>query len=192
VDEFRPIPFPLIPAWIRRCFFGRSTYGLIHGIEEINLDPFSTLSELIDNPGVAIRPTTNDLVEVERRLVNDVGPGVFEHLCVSLLQLEHPDQVWAQVGGSGDGGLDGIGADASGNVIGLLQCKWRYWGEPTDFMSAWNRSDREYRRVLASLIHPSELSAVSGLEFWGRGHVARLVVKHASRLPLARSLRVAD
>ena len=42
--------------------------------------------------------------EVERRLVESVGPGTFEHLCVSLLQLEFPEEVWVHVGGSGDGG----------------------------------------------------------------------------------------
>ena len=45
-----------------------------------------------------------DLVEVERRLADFVGPSTFEHLCVALLQLEHPDEIWEHVGGSGDGG----------------------------------------------------------------------------------------
>src|SRR5690348_10737098 len=30
VDEFRPIPVPRVPAWIRRSLFGRSTYGVVH------------------------------------------------------------------------------------------------------------------------------------------------------------------
>lgn len=94
VDEFRPIPGPLIPAWIRRSLFGRSTYGQIHSLDALDLDPFAILDRLIDHAEQIAREWTNSPREIERRLLNDVGPSSFEHLCVALLQLKHPDEVW--------------------------------------------------------------------------------------------------
>ncbi len=126
VDRFRPIPFPVIPAWIRASLFGRSTYGEIKPIGELELDPYNILDRLIENPSSVTRPWTRNIFEIEQRLLSDIGPSTFEHLCVALLQLEHPDEIWAHVGGSGDGGVDGVGADQFGNVTSLLQCKWRY------------------------------------------------------------------
>ena len=84
VDQFRPIPFPLIPAWIRRSLLGRSTYGRISPLPELGLEPYSVLDRLIEKPEQAERPWTSDVAEVERRLVDAVGPNTFEHLCVAL------------------------------------------------------------------------------------------------------------
>lgn len=188
VDRFRALPFPLVPAWIRRSLFGRSTYGRIRPQPALRLDPHSVLDRLIDHPEAVERPWTTDPAEVERRLVNDVGPNAFEHLCAALLQLEHPEEVWAHVGGSGDGGVDGIGAGPDGRAVGLLQCKWSYQGEEVHLANPASRGAG--RRILAALIHPEAVAAHDGVAFWSRHHIAALVVKHARRLPLAISLRV--
>ena len=119
----------------------------------LKLDSHATLDRLIDYPEQIAREWTNQQDEIEWRLLTDVGPSTFEHLCVALLQLEHPDETWAHVGGSGDGGVDGIGADANGNVVGLLQCKWRYDGEPLSFATPWSNDSKAQRRIVASLIH---------------------------------------
>ena len=191
VDKFRPIPFPAIPAWIRRSLFGRSTYGRIHAPGVMDLEPFSVLNELIEEPSHVVRPWTIDPGEVERRLVTDVAPSSFEHLCVALLQLEHADQVWAHVGGSGDGGVDGIGAGEDGRVTGLLQCKWKYGGEPVDFATPWGRSETDgRRRILASLLHAEKVPIPDGVQFWSRKEISRLVIKLAAHLPIATSMRV--
>lgn len=188
VDQFRPLPFPLVPVWIRRSFFGRSTYGRIWPISELDLDPYPILDQLLDNPEWVARAWTDDAKEVERRLVDGIGPNTFEHLCVSLLQLEHPDQVWAHVGGSGDGGVDGIGAGADGKVVGLLQCKWAYYGE--DVAPADKALHGTVRQVLAALVHPGDMLPIEGVDLWQRDHVASLVIKHSARLPIALSLRI--
>jgi hypothetical protein len=189
VDDFRAIPLPVIPAWIRRSLFGRSTFGTVKPLGALNLDPFYALDKLIDQPGRIVRDWTCNPEEVERRLLSDVGPSAFEHLCVAILQLENQDDVWAHVGGSGDGGVDGLGADHSGMVTSLLQCKWAYWGEPLDFASPPGDSGL-HKKYLASLMHPNEIGISDGIQFWSRPHIARLVIKHAARLPLAVSLRV--
>jgi hypothetical protein len=188
VDRFIPIPFPLIPAWIRRSLFGRSTYGRISPLEELGWDPYPILERLMKK---SVRPTirwTTDLDKVERRLLDGVGPSSFEHLCVHLLQLEEPHSIWMHAGGSGDGGIDGEGASRSGKVTGLLQCKWSYDGE--DIGLSGGRSEGKVRQVVAALICQKAPKARKGVEFWSRRDVATLVMKHHRSLPLAKSLRI--
>jgi hypothetical protein len=107
---------------------------------------------------------------------------------VALLQLEHPEEVWVHVGGSGDGGLDGIGAGSGGEVVGQLQCKWRYDG--SDVEIADPNFSGSVSQVLAALIHPEKVAEREGIEFWSRRKIAALVIKHAARLPIAQSLRI--
>jgi len=191
VDGFRPVPVPAIPAWIRKSLFGRSTFGQVHAPGVLDLDPYRTLDKLIDQPDRVSYKWTVDRREVERRLLSDVTPSSFEHLCVALLQLEHPDEMWMHVGGSGDGGVDGLGSDATGNVTGLLQCKWAYWNETLSFETHWaSPPTNSYRRIVTCLLHPTPLREESGVEFWSRGHIASLVLKHAKHLPMALSMRV--
>lgn len=187
VDEFRAISFPLFPAWMRRSLLGRSTFGRVKPMPEYGLFPFPVVDGLMRRPARPAFPWTRDPLEVGARLVDMVGPTAFEHLCVALLQLERPQEVWLHVGGSGDGGIDGIGANADGASVGLLQCKWAYWGgevfgdSPPDVEPPM--------RVLASLLHGAARPG-SPVEFWGRDRIVELVLAHAARLPLAVSLRI--
>ena len=188
VDCFHAIPYPAIPAWMRRSLFGRSTYGRIAPAPFTSTDPHAELSRLLESSVRSAPAWTGEVREVERRLIDGVGPSAFEHLCVALLQLEDPQSVWVQVGGAGDGGVDGIGADEQGSVVGLLQCKWAYWGG--DQFSANDTAVGVQRRILAALLHPETTRIQAGVEFWSRERVATLVLKHSARLPLAASLRV--
>ncbi len=188
VDEFHEIPFPSVPSWVRRSLLGRSTYGHVAAFPSLGLDPYSVLEQRLQHPAPPARSWTHRPSEVQRRLLDDVGPNSFEHLCVALLQLEYPEQIWVHVGGSGDGGVDGIGADANGNVVGILQCKWEYWGG--EAFSRRRLSNRGLRHILAALLHEEHLQAHEGVEFWPLSHIGSLVIKHANRLPLALSLRV--
>lgn len=188
VDEFRRISFPLVPAWIRRSLLGRSTYGRISPIRGLNLDPYSVLDQLLDHPQKAVHDWTVRPADVAGRLADGVGPNTFEHLCVSLLQLEYPEEVWIHVGGSGDGGVDGIGANADGKVVGLLQCKWSYGGE--EIVVADKALHGAVREVLATLLHADAIRPRAGVELWRRENIVSLVIKHATRLPLAMALRI--
>ena len=134
-------------------------------------------------------PETSDLNEIEERLVTDIGPGTFEHLVVALLQLERPNEVWMHVGGSGDGGVDGVGADREGRVVGLLQCKWRFDGSELPFEEGAKLGDG-ITRFVACLIHPSGLTAARGSILLDRSKIAELLLKHADRLPWAKSMQV--
>ena len=188
VDRFRAIPFSAFPAWIRRSLLGRSTYGQVKPILEHGLDPYSVLDRLLDKPEQAERGWTQDIIEAGRRIIDAVGPNTLEHLCVALLQLEHPEQVWMHVGGSGDGGVDGVGADANGSTVGILQCKWAYQGG--DVFAERSTAHSITRQILAALLHPEGVQVQDGVEFWPLTYIASLVIKHANRLPLATSLRI--
>ena len=180
VDKWREVPFSSYPAWIRKSFFGRSTVGRIHSVFE--RDPSQILDELIDDPCQPIPERTGEISEIEERLISEIGPYEFEHLVVALLQLEQPDRVWRHTGGSGDGGVDGIGLNADGEICGLLQCKWN--GGSPDVPGHWQK---EY--YFASLLKEPR-SKKGSVHLWGRRKIAALVKKHAPQLPWALALRV--
>jgi hypothetical protein len=184
VDEFVPIPVPQIPAWIRRSLFGRSTYGVIRADIHAG-DPHQVLSALMEAPSFAKRDWTLDPVAVRARLMETVTPDIFEHLVVALLQLEQPELAWLNVGGSGDGGVDGIGVDDSGAVAGLLQCKWSYWGEAVFSAKPQSTPARTY---LATL-HGSGSAKGADLVL-DSAWVVSSILKHHASLPLARTLRI--
>ena len=189
VDEFKAIPVPRIAAWIRRSLFGRSTYGIIHP-DQIGGDPHAVVSSAMENDGFEQREWTLDTRLIENRLISDLTPSTFEHLMVSLLQLEHPSEVWSQVGGSGDGGVDGVGAAQNGEVAGLLQCKWQYWGEDvfsTD--SIWYSGKTLFRKYLAALRY-DESVAPQGCIFLDRPKVVSMILQYHTRLPQALSMRI--
>lgn len=186
VDKFVPVPVPQIPAWIRRSLFGRSTYGVIHKDSRTG-DPHEILSALMEAPAFAKRDWTVDPAAVRKRLMDTVTPDIFEHLVVALLQLEEPELAWLNVGGSGDGGVDGIGVDEAGAVAGLLQCKWSYWGEATFGSKPMNSAARTYlATLLGSGPAPGADVVLDG--DW----VVAAVIKHRAALPLARTLRIGD
>jgi hypothetical protein len=188
VDSFITIPFAGIPAWIRRSFFGRSTYGIIEPRKDLNLDPVAELDHLMEVGPSTDWKLTRDHAEVMRRLVHIVGPTSFEHLCVALLQLEEPDAQWMHVGGSGDGGVDGMGYRAGEKAVELLQCKWAYNGEPVEI--AGQARGRAIRQILASLLCRKDITPPEAVDFWGPEQIVRLILKHANQLPIATTLRV--
>lgn len=191
VEEWVAIPLPRIPASIRRSLFGRSTYGVIHPDHDIGLDPFEVIATIMRSENISVSSWTCDPLQVERRLVDNITPSALEHLIVSLLQLEHENEVWSHVGGSGDGGIDGVGAAENGSVSALLQCKWQYWGgdifyDPT----LWNPRIDNIKRYLASLRYPVGVRIPDGVEFLDRPAIAKLILRHAARLPQAMSMRI--
>jgi hypothetical protein len=188
IDSFRAVPLPLIPAWIRRSLLGRSTYGFVHPLPEVHLHPYPALDRLIESPERTNWSWTTDIAEVERRLINGVGPNAFENLCVALLQLDYPNQVWLHAGGSGDGGIDGIGTGVNGTIEGLLQCKWAYSGDEVPIAAPGIQAS--VQQILAALIHPDAVGVPPGVNFWSRHEIARRVIRYANRLPLAMSLRI--
>lgn len=189
VDEFKAIPVPRIPAWIRRSLFGRSTYGVIRQ-DDISGDPVQVFEQLLGNDRFQPREWTLNVGEIKKRALEDLTPAAFEHLAVSLLQLEFPEESWLQVGGSGDGGVDGIGYGRDGQVSSVLQCKWQYWGEDAFLEeTVWQGSAPERKRFLAVLRYTGDIRP-KACEFIDADGIALLIAKHYSKLPQALSMRV--
>jgi hypothetical protein len=76
VDNFKPIPVPRIPAWVRRSLFGRSTYGVIHP-DEVCGDPHGIISNIIETHGFEEQSWTLDPPVIEKRMLTDLNPSTF-------------------------------------------------------------------------------------------------------------------
>lgn len=186
---FVAIPVPQIPASIRRSLFGRSTYGLIKPNAE-RPDPYQTMSDLMERSAFKPRPWTLDPAEVSRRISDIVTPSMFESLVVSLLQLDDPKLMWLPVGGSGDGGVDGIAADETGAVVALLQCKWHYSGGPVFAGTARSTfaADRPASYLATSSGNKAAPDAADVI--LDRSWLIEKILQHRAKLPLALTLRV--
>ncbi|WP_425485132.1 restriction endonuclease [Dokdonella fugitiva] len=122
------------------------------------MDGFSWATRRSSKAWIPYEPT-EDSDEIARRLVDLLSPASFEHLVVDVLRLERPDLMWLHVGGTGDGGADGIGFRADGTPAAILQCKLRWPGwlddpraeaavrRPEPSSRRWTRLMRERRRT---------------------------------------------
>ena len=142
------------------------------------------------NGGAVRTDWTLELDEIKRRLVDTMTPTAFEHLVVSLLQLEHPDEIWHQTGGPGDGGIDGLGSNEKGEVVGLMQAKLRIGSVPQ--IKEPCHSDRRIERYAAVLILDGQDRPTDGTKLLDLEWVAQKVRCHWRFLPEAHALRVGE
>jgi hypothetical protein len=185
--EWVEVPFVWIPRWIGQRALQRNTVGIIKD-RDGHHRAYDVLERLFAAPsGIATYEPTEDSDEIARRLVDLLSPASFEHLVVDVLRLERPDLMWLHVGGTGDGGADGIGFRANGTPAAILQCKLRWPGWLDD-----PRAEAAVRRpelIIASL-DPVDARAPADAEIWGPERIATAVVRHAGRLPVARPLGI--
>ena len=190
VEKYKPIPIFRIPSWIRRSLFARSSFHVFgNHPQKGNDSAFEVLEFLLENDEAKIElPWAEDLEEVKKRLVDTMLPNSFENLIVSLLQLENPEQIWHQVGGVGDGGVDGIGLDASGaKTIGIMQAKLSANKFPR--RPALEDGVKFYSAVLYGCGSPKE-AGQTNTEYLDMDWISHKVLKHADRLPQAIAMRI--
>ncbi|MCY3664802.1 MAG: restriction endonuclease [Gemmatimonadetes bacterium] len=194
VDEWQMVPFPLVPRWISYRLLSRNTAGVIKPVAGVNADPHVRITDLLQNGSDGAREVTS----TASLLAEWVSPSIFEHLMVHLLQLEAPDgERWHHVGGSGDGGVDGLAVAASGEIVGVLQCKWYYSEKPSklalevanNVRVAWPNA-KVVVAVLLSPFAPERSNTVDGVSYLGLQEIVALVEKHRESLPLARTLGI--
>jgi hypothetical protein len=188
VGDWRALPFVSLPRWIGSRLLAQDAVGLVADSVGIAHDD---ITRLYANPIPSMVAPSTEPEEVARRLSSWLSPASFEHLCVELLQLENPAETWIHVGGSGDGGADGLGYAPDGHCVGVLQCKWK-WSKPKrDPRADADLGRHRARLVLASLVHSSTVDATgfANAEFWSGLRVAELVIHHSNRLPLAMAIR---
>ena len=192
-DGYYPVPLSRIPGWIRRTL-SRSTYGEFKHPHPLDgaVTAHCRLDAILNGTERVHDTWTLDVDEMKWRLVEVMTPNLFEHLVVSLLQLDHPEEVWHHTGGSGDGGIDGFGSNASSRTVAVMQAKYvgnelhefgvlptpteglpirRYWAE---FLPRW-RSDRP-----------------DGITVLNLDWVVCAVSRHWRSLPLALTLRIGE
>ena len=184
VKKWVPVSMALIPAWIRRTLFGRSTIARIrpfnaHNSIEQTLEPYKYLKQLHDNP--SFRKIIGEETTYET-LINLFPPEPFEHLVIALLQCEHKKLRWLHVGGSGDGGVDGIGFDDNGKTKFLVQCKWQWDGQDVGL-----KSKKDCKVIVAYL--QGDKCKNTDTHIYMNGHeIATLIEEHRRILPQAKTM----
>lgn len=197
VERFEPVPLPLIPRWIFYRLLGRNTAGLIGDRPDGKQEALEVLTQLYEKTFTPDLFPTWDPEIIASRLLDWVTTSTFEHLMVNVLQLEEPERSWMHVGGSGDGGVDGI-AMVGDRIEAVLQCKWKYDGDPVALGEAlyerihgqWHAPKQVY---VATLFGSHSASTDRGsVRHIDREFVARLLIKHRKHCALAITLGVAD
>ena len=185
VGGYRPVELSCIPGWLRRSTLGRSTYGVLkpHPLD-CDVTAYDVLKRVYEGEHT-IRSWTLELDEIKRRLVETLTPSSFEHLVVSLLQLENPTEIWQHTGGPGDGGIDGIGSNEEGNTVGLVQAK--FFASQAPGFGKIGRGIRCYAAVLLPECPKllNDRTCLLNLDW-----IAHAVQRHWQRLPQALAMRV--
>jgi len=194
VEQWKPIPFPLVPRWISFHLLSRNTIGLLYPRPD-GEEAQDTLLALYGGTYKPALGETADLAEIEARLMTWTSPSIFEHLVCDLLQLEQPKVRWWHVGGSGDGGVDGLAINESGTITAALQCKWMM---NTTAQSIADQLLEKLNRhwcvqpsvYIAALFHEGDEDVPKNATFLRRQRIAELLLKHSSCCAFARTLGV--
>lgn len=187
VEPYKQVALSAVPGWIRRSLFGRSTYGALGAHPLTGASAHSVLEPLYEGRPTAAPAWTLDLDQVKLRLIDQVTASSFEHLVVSLLQLENPDLRWMHTGGAGDGGVDGLAANDHGETVGLLQCKL-YADYAPDF--ALDGPALTSMKTYSAVLLPEKPGAPQTSELLDLDWVTQAILRHWQLLPQARSMRI--
>ena len=190
VDDYKRVDLSRLPGWLRNSMFGQSTFGQFkdHPICWDEMTAHHALSQILDGQSIIRTSWTLELGEIKCRLVDTLNPSAFEHLVVSLLQLENPNEIWHQTGGPGDGGVDGIGSNEDGEIVGLMQAKLTAWSAPE--LSDRGHFDRPVRRYAAVLVPEKPAPPTDGTILLDLEWIADAVRRHWRALPQARAMRI--
>lgn len=189
VDEYKRFSLSIVPGWMRRSMFGRSTFGRFKDCHPLdaNTTAWDVLDQILKGEYQVSTSWTCDLEKIKRRLVDTMTANAFENLIVSLLQLEYPDEIWLQTGGPGDGGIDGLGSAENGDVVGLMQAKLYCESK----LNLGNLAHQQsLRRYAAILIPETPNRPTDGTKLLGLEWIAGAVRRHWQALPQARAMRI--
>lgn len=191
VEEYRRIELVSIPGWMRRSLFGRSTYNELpsHPLDR-DLTAHVVLDRILAGLYTLDMSWSLSPEVVKRRLVDMVNnPCAFENLVVALLQLDNPCESWQHTGGSGDGGIDGLGSNEAGEVVSVMQAK--YYADTAPQLG-YVDADRPLRRYAAVFLpenprEPADETCLLNLDW-----IVQAVCRHWKRLPYALTLRIGE
>jgi len=193
VAKWHTLAFPSLPKWISNSLLSRRTCGIIKDLRNPKLSALETVQDLMSLPEGQQYAATQSYGNLEEALLTWLTPQNFEHLVVDLLRLEAADGIqWHHVGGSGDGGVDGIAVDPAGKLQSVLQCKLLNPNQLAKLANGIRTQSGDEVQIIVAILHGNQKMPpdVPGLTFWNRGRVADLVTKHAARLPIARTFGI--
>lgn len=183
IAEWRRVSFMHLSAEFRKSLYGRSTYGILGG-GQLRQEAYDAVDAAMKGERVSLS-WTRDRSEIEQRLRFTLTPSIFESVVVSLLQLEQPELIWTHVGGSGDGGVDGVAQCEKGYVKAILQCKWQCDNRP--IFQGINEDLGDNQRYLAWFFGEPLRGDYCKLN---RDWLIDMILKHWRCLPLALTMRV--
>ena len=202
--EFVRVPFTAAPRWLTTQLLSRTTAGIVKDCPGEETSAFGIAQDLLASKFSLAGDWTPTIEAsaVHTRLLRALGPAAFEQLACELLALEAGDRErWTHVGGSGDGGADGLAFSPDGRCTAGLTCKLRLGKDPaelgeelhTDLASAWK--DTPVRVVVAWLterksLKPPPRPAPKNVEFLDGLAIARLLIKHRARCAIAHMVGV--
>ena len=191
-EGFLRVDFSSLPGWLQSNLLGRQGIQRIYGHPlDKTVTAYSVFLQRLNAQPVLPATWTLDVSEIKKRLVEYLNPSSLEHLVVSLLQLENRNEIWRQVGGAGDGGVDGIGSNEAGETVGLLQVKFRSDDPIAEFGDqAGEDGIRRYVAILLPEDAPplgNDANILLDLDW-----MASALQRHWRDLPLALSMRVGE
>ncbi|HSW49182.1 MAG TPA: restriction endonuclease [Bryobacteraceae bacterium] len=196
VGDWEELPFAGVPRWISYRLLSRNTAGIVANLQDPAVSALKAIEDLMSRPRADRYQPIREEAGLEQGLMDWVSPMAFEHLVVALLQLEAvPGVYWHHTGGSGDGGVDGIGVNADGQVVGVVQCKWQFNGSVEGLVRALRDSLPEGQRrieLTVAVLSGVQDETVEDARFLNRRAIADLVWKHRNCLPQARAFGLAE
>lgn len=188
VVDWITIPFPAVPRWISYRFLSRNTAGIVGDLRSPQVSAHEVMADILSKPEDEMYSSLVEGRSIERTLLDWLSPRSFEHLLVDLLQLEDDREVyWHHVGGSGDGGVDGIAVDDRGKLRGVLQAKLSYGGSAERLARQLSERYPPEVRVVVAVLHGNHRPRHQPPEVWDRPRIASLVESFGNRIPaLAR------
>ena len=149
------------------------------------------LEEILEGSHALEAPWTLELEVIKKRLVDALNnPCAFENLVVELLQLENPGEIWHHTGGSGDGGIDGVGSNEAGEVVGLMQAK--YYAKRAPELGSLTTVGGPLRCYTAVFLPENPEGPTDGSRLLCLDWITSAVQRHWRRLPLALTMRIGE
>lgn len=195
VVSWREVVFIRFPRWLSYSFLSRMTVGWIPDRPDGGAAALDVLERLYDGTYKPEWGPTVNQVKIQERLLDWITPSMLEHLSCELLQLEFPDLRWLHVGGTGDGGVDGLAFDRDDRVAAVLQCKWKTEDDPAEIgrqlASSAVGGQLGGNAFVVTLYHRKSPSpAPAGVTILDREDLARMLIKHRRATTFSSFLRI--
>jgi hypothetical protein len=195
VENWEEVPLALLPRWLQGKLNQRSVPCRLHGHKETE-EPYEIFDSLMNNSKFERGMCVHRLAvaasdeQIQKRLLERVGPTDFEFLVRDLMICEQPDLLWETGGKLADGGVDVAGFDRqSMRPKVLIQCKWQ-WNGDAIHLSTNNKDILRELFVLLGFDIETKIKGLQsgGVSYRGGEYITDLVRKHAKSVPFLRNI----